>query len=231
MAIFFLPFVPLLYAILIYSDAKKIFELVFCALDKNIFMGFALVPLGLLWLRILARVNSKARSAKRAVAYYFVACTTSIVGTAVLSVLSISALNRIFFKNVEQNRPFVRVQESVENRFASVSIFDSEYYGGKIRSIEISSEKIPERYAIFLQGESENPVYFSIYETAHENGRTEFLLPENPPQNLTVSYTPDFSDNSIITVEAYFLNDKSNYAEKEIFSFEAKGGEISEMAL
>lgn len=230
MAIFFLPFVPLLYSILIYSDATKIFELVFCALDKNIFMGFALVPLGLLWLRILARVNSKARSAKSAVAYYFIACTASIVGIAVLSVFSISVLNRIFFKNVEQNRPFVRVEKSAENRFASVSIFDSEYYGGKIRSIEISSEKTPERYAIFLQGESENPVYFSIYETSHENNRTEFLLPENPPRNLTVPYTPDFSDNSIITVEAYFLNDKSNYASKEVFSFEVKGGEISEMA-
>lgn len=224
MAIFFLPFAPLLYSILIYSDAKKISELVFCSLDKNIFMGFALVPLGLLWLRVLAQVNSKALSAKRAVAYYFVACTASIVGIAVLSLFSISALNRIFFKDVEPVRPFARVEESVGN--ASVSVFDSEYYGGKIRSIEISSKKIPERYAIFVQGESENPVYFSIYETSHEDGRTEFLLPENPPQNLTVTYTPDFSDNSIITIEAYFLNDNSNHAEKEIFSFEEKDGEI-----
>ncbi|MDE5776355.1 MAG: hypothetical protein K2H67_05705, partial [Treponemataceae bacterium] len=190
MIFFFLPFVPLLYSILIYSDAKKISELVFCSLDKNIFMGFALVPLGLLWLRVLAQVNSKARSAKRAVAYYFVACTASIVGIIVLSVFSISVLNRIFFKNVEPVKPFARVEDSVGN--ASASVFDSEYYGGKIRSIEISSKKIPERYAIFVQGESENPVYFSIYETSHENGRTEFLLPENPPQNLTVTYTPDF---------------------------------------
>lgn len=229
MAIFFLPFVPLLYSILIYSDARKIFELVFCALDKNIFMGFALVPLGLLWLRILARVNSKARSTKSAVAYYLVACTASIVGIAVLSVFSISMLNRIFFKNVERNRPLARVEESSENTFSSVSILDSEYYGGKIRSIEISSEKIPERYAIFVQGESENPIYFSIYETSRENDRTEFLLPENPPQNLTVTYTPDFSDNSIITVEAYFLNSNPNQAKKEIFSFKAEGGEISEV--
>ncbi len=230
MAIFFLPFAPLLYSILIYSDARKISELVFCSLDKNIFMGFALVPLGLLWLRVLAQVNSRARSAKRPVAYYLVACTASIVGIIVISLFSISALNRIFFKDVEPVRPFARVEESAENVLASVSISDSEYYGGKIRSIKISSEKIPERYSIFIQGESENPIYFSIYETSHENGRTEFLLPENPPQNLTVTYTPDFSDNSNITVEAYFLNENSNSAQKEIFSFKASGGEITNVA-
>ena len=230
MAIFFLPFIPLLYSILIYSDAKKISELVFCSLTQNIFMGFALVPLGLLWLRVLAQVNSKSRSAKSAIAYYLIACTTSIVGIVILSAVSISALNRIFFKNVEPVHPLARVEESYENTFASVSIFDSEYYGGKIRSIEISSKKIPERYAVFVQGENENPVYFSIYETSHENGKTEFLLPENPPQNLTVSYTPNSSDNSLITVEAYFLNKDSRYAEKERFLFEAKDGEISERA-
>lgn len=224
MAIFFLPFVPPLHSILIYSDAQKISNLVFCNFTSNIILSFALVPLSLLWLRVFARLNFKAKSKRKLFAFYAMASAASLAGIAAISSLAIFTANRIFFKDVEPVRPFARVEDSVGN--ASVSVFDSEYYGGKIRSIEISSKKIPERYAIFVQGESENPVYFSIYETSHEDGRTEFLLPENPPQNLTVTYTPDFSDASIITIEAYFLNDNSNHAEKEIFSFEEKDGEI-----
>lgn len=224
MVLFFLPFAPPLHSILIYSDAQKISDLVFCNFARNIILSFALVPLGLLWLRVLARLNFKAESKRKLFAFYAIASAASLAGIVAISSFAIFAANRIFFKNVEPVKPFARVEDSVGN--ASASVFDSEYYGGKIRSIEISSKKIPERYAIFVQGESENPVYFSIYETSHENGRTEFLLPENPPQNLTVTYTPDFSDNSVITVEAYFLNENSNYAEKEIFSFEEKDGEI-----
>lgn len=230
MAIFFLPFIPLLHSILIYSDAQKISNLIFCDFSGNIILSFALVPLSLLWLRVLARLNFKAESRKKLFTFYAIASAVSLAGFVAISSLAFFAANRIFFKNVEQRRSFLRVQDSAGKKNASISIFDSEYYGGKIRSIEISSKKIPERYAIFVQGENENPVYFSIYETSHENGKTEFLLPENPPQNLTVSYTPNSSDNSLITVEAYFLNEDSRYAEKERFLFEAKDGEISERA-
>lgn len=224
MALFFLPFVPPLYSILIYSDARKISNLIFCNLANNIILSFALVPLSLLWLRVLARLNFMAESKRRFFAFYAMASAATLAGIVAISSLAIFATNRIFFNDVEQNRPFARVEDSVGN--ASVSIFDSEYYGGKIRSIEISSKKIPERYSIFVQDENENPFYFSIYEISHENGRAEFLLPENPPQNLTVAYTPNSSDNSIITVEAYFFNGDSNRAQKEVFSFEAKDGEI-----
>lgn len=230
MAIFFLPFVPPLYSILIYSDAHKIANLVFCNFAGNVILSFALVPLSLLWLRVLARLNFKAESKRTLFAFYAIASASSLAGIMAISAFAIFAANRIFFNDVEPSRPFARVEESTEHNFASVSISDSEYYGGKIRTIEISSKKNPERYSVFIQDKIENPFYFSIYEISQENGRAEFLLPEHPPRNLTVTYTPNASDNSIITVEAYFLNDNSNQAQKERFSFEAKDGEISERA-
>lgn len=234
MILFLLPFIPLVYAILLYSDGKKIYEIVFCSFGENIILSFAFVPLCLLWLRVLARAKLKAKSTKKIVGLYVAFSAISLSGIGIIATISITLLNQFFFKNVEFSRPLAQVEDTNENRFANVSIQDTEYYGGKIRKIELSSTKEVERYAIYVEGQTANPVYFSIYETTSEDGRTEFLLPENPPKNLTVLYTPDSSENSIITVEAYFLENKVQeqshraLCKRETHIFDISGYDISE---
>ena len=229
-AIFITPYLPLLYSILVFSDAQRINKLIFCGFRENLLLAFLLAPFNLLWLRILARLNSKAKNDKQKIVGYFGTSVSCFVGLALFSAVVIFSLEKLFFSNVDLPRAKARIfnSEKVEKTFAQV--YDTEYYGGKIRRIEISSSQEAERFSVVVNGKKTNPVYFSIFDTVSTDKSAEFLLPDNPPKKLEVIYTPDSSSDQDIVITAYYMEKDSGGKRCfcETLIFEASGDQIKQ---
>ena len=122
-----------------------------------------------------------------------------------------------------------RVFNSEKLERTSAQVYDTEYYGGKIRRVEIVSSKDAERLSIIVNGKNANPVYFSVYDTVSSEKSTEFLLPDNPPKKLTVMYTPDSSSDQDIIINAYYLDEENQRPMYfcETLVYEARGDQIN----
>lgn len=201
-----LPFIPLLYSIMVYSDMEKINELLFCSPPYNLALAFALIPFNLVWLRILERRNSKAGSARNLAVRYAAAIFSCIAGLAIFSGAVTFLLDKLFFENVEPIQMKARIVPAPENERTSVNIYDSDYYGGKIRHVEIKFLEDAERCSITVRAEKGNPVYFSVYESENTAEGRKFMIPDRPPREMSIIYTPDESEKSEILIESFFMD-------------------------
>lgn len=236
LAFFTLPFLPLIYSILLYSNRELINGLIFCGAKENILLAFMLVPFNLLWLRILARMNIKSPSLKSLFLRYALAGVCAITFLAAFSFGAIYVMGKFFFRNAEPPKPLAQIVNAQKNERSTVTVFDTEYYGGKIRRVEINCDEPPERCEVFINGSNTNPVYFSVYESETRGRITQFLLPDKPPKSFSLQYTPDSSDSEIV-VMTYFMQEKqavkASHGSREIclresFAFYASGGKITE---
>ena len=226
---FVLPFLPLIYSMLIYSNGPRVYGLIYCGAKENILLAFMLVPFNLLWLRILARMNIKAKSFKELLLRYIAAGLSAITFLSAFSIATIYFMGKIFFEKVELPKPPVLITDAEKNSLSTVTVYDTEYYGGKIRHVEVNCLQEPERCEVFINGSNTNPVYYSIYQTETRGRITQFLLPDKPPKTFSVQYAPDNSDSEIVVMN-YFMQDSQprQTCLRENFAFEASGQSISE---
>ena len=236
LALFALPFLPLIFSILVNSNPERLNRLIYCGIKENVFLAFALVPFNLIWLRILARMNVKKLPLKSLFLRYFILGICAIVFLSLYSIVTIKLMEKFFFQNVEPSVPLARIEDSLENKLSTVTIFDTQYYGATIRRIEINCEQEPERFEIIINSSNANPIYFSVYESETVGRLTQFLLPDKPPKSFTLQYSPDFSDCEILT-QIYFMQEKKGQNDnkmqrglcaRESFSFVANGSTITE---
>ena len=228
-AIFITPYLPVLYSILVFSDGQTIYKLIFCGFTQNLVLAFALAPFNLLWLRILARLNIKAKDQKHRISGYIITSASCFAGISLFSAIVIFSLTKIFFANIDPAQIKARVFNAPKIERTSAQVYDTEYYGGKIRRVEISSSEKSERFSVIVNGKNANPVYFSVYDSVSSERSTEFLLPDNPPQKITVMYTPDSSSDQDIIINAYYLDQENKRPRYfcETLVFEARGDQIN----
>jgi len=207
--------------------------LIFCSIKENILLSVTLVPFNLLWLRILARMNIKADTRKNLLFRYGAVGVCAIVLLTVFSAVTIHLMGKLFFRNVVLDRRLVTVQDAKANLLSSVTVYDTEYYGGKIRRVEIICHDEAERCEIYVNGSAANPVYFSVYEYESVGRIARFLLPDKPPKKFSVQYSPDPSPCEIVVMNYFPQGTADQYGResflRENFSFNADGdGKITE---
>ena len=225
--LFILPFLPVIYSLMIFSEGQSVYNLIFCGLSGNIFLSFILVPFNLLWLRILARRNLRAKDKKNLIFRYASASVSALVFLTFFSFVTIYIMNHTFFRNVEPPKPRLKIVDAAQKTNSTVTVFDTDYYGGKIRRVEITCAKEPERCEVYVKGSDSNPVYFSVFESERFGNITQFFLPDRPPKNFTVQYTPSPSDSEIVVMN-YFIQDEEKICERENFAFVCRNGRITE---
>lgn len=225
--LYILPFLPVIYSLMTFSDGQNVYNLVFCGLSGNVYLSFILVPFNLLWLRILARRNIKAQGKRNLIYRYASASVSAIVFLTFFSFVTIHIMNVTFFRNVEPPKPRIKIVDAAQKTNSTVTVFDTDYYGGKIRRVEITCSKEPERCEVYVKGSDSNPVYFSVFESERFGNITQFFLPDRPPKNFTVQYTPSPSDSEIVVMN-YFIQGEREICERENFAFVCRNGRISE---
>lgn len=226
-----LPYLQLIFAIATYSTPQQIMPLIFASPLFNILFSCAITPLSILLFRIYLRLKNtnktkvsqnisvtqiQVKIKKKFPKYYALIQFITVIVFFGLIFLATLYIRNIFRTKINFGNFSGRVIDSPENLFLQAKYNDSSYYGGTIRQLSVNTSRPASRVEIFVSGETDNPVYYTTYTfTPSKNkNQIQFNLPDYPPENIVLNYTPDNSEVTIIDIYAYY--DREYYPEEFI---------------
>jgi len=212
-----LPFIP--YGIVIVSKAEEaeLLKAVFTPPMGNLLLVFAILPFQISWLRLLIFFNIVAGAREYT--------TKKIILNGLLSTIAILAFISCIICAISHfiYKPQVRAAQKIEKNFKreelftlSAKISQNEFSGMSTNHIRILSEIPALRYEVTLYGEeSEHPIYDSIYAfkantSPDGNDSYTFVIPDYPPQSITIDYASDIKAKARIEVTAYYKSREEN---------------------
>ncbi|WP_296333794.1 hypothetical protein [uncultured Treponema sp.] len=212
-----LPFIP--YGIVIVSKAEEaeLLKAVFTPPMGNLLLVFAILPFQISWLRLLIFFNIVAGARGYT--------TKKIILNGLLSTIAILAFISCIICAISHfiYKPQVRAAQKIEKNFKreelftlSAKISQNEFSGMSTNHIRILSEIPALRYEVTLYGEgSEHPIYDSIYAfkantSPDGNDSYTFVIPDYPPQSITIDYASDIKAKARIEVTAYYKSREEN---------------------
>ena len=108
--------------------------------------------------------------------------------------------------------------EDEECRNLSAKIIKSEFQGVLSNHLSISSDKNALRYSVSVEAPGEVSVYDSFYGFFSDGGRTMFIIPDFPPQKITIDFTsPQRPDMKIIISAIYKTEFENKIVRQSIY--------------
>lgn len=224
-----LPFAPYGYIIIRNAEETELARAVFCTAGGNLLLAFAMFPFQIMWLRILmlrsVRAGGKGYTMRRII-------LNDLVTTAAV-LLAVSALiffvSHFVYRTEKRQSQRVEVRVTAEERLTlSAHLSKDSFSGMDTNHIRIRSSLPALRYEVVLRGiDTPHPVYDSIYsytiESDEDGGEIyKFIVPDYPPQEITIDYACDVGARAEIAVTAYYKGDGpySFRTEKRVLSVE-----------
>ncbi|MCR5290757.1 MAG: hypothetical protein K6E51_12260 [Treponema sp.] len=218
-----LPFIP--YSIVIgkYAQNEKIALLVHSGLIKNVILALALQPIFITFFKIFLRLirhqasNSQRISKKTTIP---LAVSTSLMVIAIGVFFTISEVTLRKFRKQHNEQKSYTLQD-VPAEHLSVSLSANSFIDTNSRIITIQSSVPAMRYIVTITSPTDVPIYDSITEyTSSEDGKTaQFIIPDGPPQKITISFiATDDKNASIIVVGLYEDKDSPTVLSREVVS-------------
>lgn len=208
-----IPFFQLLSETIIYSSVSEMMTLILSKLMNNILLSCAFTPIYISILRILVNIKFNEHKKQREnrikskyPKYYALIHTGTIISVIIIFLAIGFFIQKQFIKKFEMLNTYGTATELKYNHLLSAEYKDTNYYGGTIRMLNVKTGKYPARVEIIISGESDNPIYYTTYsyKQLEDSNKVKFILPDYPPEDISVSYTPDNSRISTIEVSAYY---------------------------
>ncbi|MCR5613342.1 hypothetical protein [Treponema sp.] len=227
-----LPYFLLIFEVMLNSTPSQLNPLIYAKPLYNLALSCAVTPFCFMLLRIyhfLQKNNStkikavttvsknqtvpelKIKVQKAFPKHYII--IQGITVTILILILFFSTL--LLRARYRKTSDFSYIKGSIEeidtNNLLNVKHTDSNYYSGTIRNLFINTKQKAVRVEIFVSGETENPVFYTMhsYSQLSNSSKVKFDLPDFPPEVFSISYTPDNSSISKIDIYAYY--DKDSY--------------------
>ena len=200
------PFIPYINALFTISDKKSLHELLINSNALPFLLSLVLLPIYLMWLRILNSMK-KRYSKKRiyalviSAAYFFI-------------MLSLFILNRVFYSNKNEDNHEIQIfeaQDDIQNEFDfSLSYSDSSVFDDIVRQIKITSPVIPVYSCVKVI--SPNPVLYSENDYMLNNhGQAVFLLPLYPSAQLVFNYGTNQLEQELFVEQIFYSKADNKY--------------------
>ncbi|MCI1209556.1 MAG: hypothetical protein LKF96_08955 [Treponema sp.] len=214
----FLPFLPYIIQMLQYGDTETINNMIYCPLQRNFLLASGILPFQIMWLRILFRlqIRESLKGERKTVAAKRIAAGASFSLVVLFFVFAgISKLmNRynLFSAYTTLSAGKAEMTGTPEPVNLSAAITDSTYLGLKTRKISVTSKLPALRYRVTVSGNGTVPVYDSVYRFHSESkdGSGYFILPDWPPEQLSISYTPATGSDSTVRITAFYEKEKND---------------------
>ncbi len=186
-------FLPYIFYIYDYTNYQVLRQFFMHSNWSCILLSLVLLPLYLMLLRIFADI--KKTFPKRRV---FVIAISS---TYVFFVIALFSLNAIFFTKNNTSIPLVKTIPD-DSLSVKISYQDTAIFGNIIRNVKITTPEDSDFIEFTVYAQDDNPVLYSDneYEIIQKN-TTTFLIPYNPPEELTFDYgTSEIEQTLQVTV-------------------------------
>lgn len=208
-----LTFVPYIFTLYNLTDAY-ILRLSFLENKMiSVTVPLILLPIYLMLLRIFTAVKQKFSQKK---VFLLIVSSTYVFFYSILFLF-----NYLFFNNKPILPEKLSITQASEN-FLTVSYSDNLVFSDIIRTINISSTIEPKIISLQIENISDTdsfPVLYSQndYISTQKNS-VAFLIPENPPQNLSFTYGTDTKKAKIIVELLYMQNEKYYSCKNELIT-------------
>lgn len=239
-----IPYALIIIHFVAFLDFEKIYNYIFISPLYNLLIACAITPIYILFQKhaLITKSNSlKKKKLKSTISFDQLKqiiqqkLTKRTLIFQLFSVIIICSLTYVIINNLRKkhlsenqilNNQIVEFLEK-DSSLLKVSYYDSSYYGGTTRSIKIDTTQESNRVEIYVTGESENPIFYSnfTFSQTENSNKVKINLPDFPPKNFTITYTPDNSNTSKIEIYSYYKNhpERENKLDKEnIFIKEKK---------
>ena len=121
-------------------------------------------------------------------------------------------LNAIFFSEKPepaQQVKIIAIDEPADNM--DISISDKKVFSDIVRTISLKFSKQPEAVVLLAESDEKNPILYSENDFAEiQPGKDYFLIPPNPPKEMTFVYGTE-QKSSKITVELIYVAEDNVY--------------------
>ena len=211
------PFLPYGIIIVRNADEADLLRTVFTNHLGNLLLVFAILPFQISWLRMLIFFNIVAGVRGYTLKKIIINGIISTIGILIFISFIIYGISHFIYKPEERAAQKVETIFDREELFTlTAKIFQNEFLGMNTNHIRLISEVPALRYDVTLYGESvEHPIYDSIYDfkvktDAYGNESYSFIIPDFPPQNITIDYAADINSKARIDVTAYYRTDDPN---------------------
>ena len=199
-----IPFIPYINTLFAISDKESLHNLLLNSMAQPFLMSLILLPVYLMWLRILNSMK-KRYAQKRIYAIVISAAYLFIM-------LSLFIINRIFYSGKKSKEAAIEITSLEEESYGQydfdLSFSDRSIFDDIIRKIKIKSQILPVYTCVKVK--SSNPVLYSENDyLLLDQNQAEFLLPLYPAKELEFNYGTDQLIQEI-QVEEIFYSDKEN---------------------
>lgn len=217
------PFFPYLFHIFLSANNFELRRILFSSFAGNLLFALILFPFQIMRLRFLSPQKNEFKTKimlKKNILHVF----ASVFIISAVSLLSIEFFNHFAYqKNPNASKTLKITAGEAESFSAKVDFAGKKNYSTE--TLTIRSEKQALRYEVSIFSEESLPVFDSIYDfkVRDNSKRVDFLLPDMPPEKITIDFTPDAEANHRILISAYY-EDGENALRKEILSIERQEG-------
>lgn len=188
------------------SDTLMLREFLF----HNHFIYFAiplsLIPVNIMWLRILTAVKKKYVHNRRLITILLSSVFTFIV-------LVLSLVNHFHYndKSIIADISQIVIEDCETQDRTSVVCSENRIFDDTIRTLNITTTEPAAFIQVLVAADQKNPVQYSASDyILIDNYTSEFIIPVYPPENLSFSYGTESIENQI-TVKAWYKESEQTY--------------------
>ena len=222
-----IPFIPYVNAVYRNSSSQELHELLLHAKGCPFLISLVVLPLYLMWLRILNAI--KKRYTKKRIYALIISATYFLI------FLSLIIVNKIFYsKNTKTNitsTPLTITEISVPQTNSdydfTFSYSDKKVFSDTIRTVKLSSKQNPVYVSLKILSDSieqELPVLYSENDfIKNSDNSISFSLPLYPPKNLEFNYGSQ-EKTQTLSAEQIFYDEQTQtyYSVSKIIQTEGK---------
>ena len=221
------PFMPYLAVIAANSSTLDLYFIVYSSFFRNFMLALALFPFQIMWLRVLARLRYYQQNKTQQTISLKKMLTVGFISAGIIAALVIifGVLMTTFFYNKTHTTNIS--QKIIDTTPSRLSVTQEKATEGdnSSRIIKIKSNHEADRYIVTVLGPSGVPVLDSSYEYKVRDNTTqvEFIIPDYPPQEITIGYSTDPKVSHQINVTALYYESKLNQYSRESIQLEYSG--------
>ena len=223
LAVFFifllLPYIPYFIQFLKFTTEENFNVFINCSFLINLALSFALLPIELFILRLVSKLkqilDSTDEETKKFQKQNIVAISISLALFLIIFVVLVNFLPNNFISSSETKQNFNFIQS--EKDLIKIDVKKSKFFEETSFQIEINLSENAEQCLVSVSSSSVCPIIYSddIHFSNKNNFTDYFLIPNFPPKNLNFSYISQTKEQTILKVQAVFLQNQNDYILQE----------------
>ena len=214
-----MPYIPYFIQFLKFTTEENFNVFINCSFLINLALSFALLPIELFILRLVSKLkqilDSTDEETKKFQKQNIVAISISLALFLIIFVVLVNFLPNNFISSSETKQNFNFIQS--EKDLIKIDVKKSEFFEETSFQIEINLSENAEQCLVSVSSPSVCPIIYSddIHFSNKNNFTDYFLIPNFPPKNLNFSYISQTKEQTILKVQAVFLQNQNDYILQE----------------